>query len=239
MASARFGDDGKSKNGHSVVIRLHYNNVTILLGGDLNIPAENHLLHHHTRLDPEKVTGRRRTRMLAKARKVFESGVAKACHHGSADFTEDFLKAVNPIATVVSSGDEESHSHPRPDALGSFGRYGRGVRPLIFSTELARSSKEAIKSPYRLRAQIRELRQEARQGANQSVRKNALKKLDEITDAMINRSVAVYGMITLRTDGNRVVVAQKLEQPRSNKSKWDIYRLEPDRRGRLSYVSQH
>ena len=28
----RFGDDGRTKNGHSIVIRLHYNNVTMLLG---------------------------------------------------------------------------------------------------------------------------------------------------------------------------------------------------------------
>ena len=177
--------------------------------------------------------------MVTEARKVFEADVLKACHHGSADFTEDFLKAANPIATVVSSGDDESHSHPRPDALGSFGRYGRGTRPLIFSTELARSSKETITSPYRLRARIRELRLEARGGETESIRKNARKKLDKFTDATINRSVAVYGMITLRTDGQRVAIAQKLERPRNNKSKWDIYRLEARRDGRLAYVSRH
>ena len=49
---------------------------------------------------------------------------------------------INASATVVSSGDYESHSHPRPDALGAFGKHGRGERPLIFSTELARSTRE-------------------------------------------------------------------------------------------------
>src|SRR5215207_5961693 len=72
-------------------------------------------------------------------RETFEADVAKACHHGSADFTDLFLRAVNPTAAIVSSGDNESYAHPRPDALGAFGKCGRGSRPLIFSTELARS----------------------------------------------------------------------------------------------------
>ncbi|MCB9514343.1 MAG: hypothetical protein H6694_08530, partial [Candidatus Latescibacteria bacterium] len=69
----------------------------------------------------------------------FQVDVAKSCHHGSADFTVDFMRRVNPFATVISSGDNESYSHPRADALGCAGRYSRGSRPKVFSTELARS----------------------------------------------------------------------------------------------------
>lgn len=87
--------------------------------------------------------------LISSARNVLQSDFAKACHHGSADFSGTFLAAVNPIATVVSSGDEESFAHPRPDALGAYGRAGRGARPLIFSTELSRSSAERIKFPNR------------------------------------------------------------------------------------------
>ncbi len=43
-----FGDVGKTKNGHSIVLRLTYGKVSILLGGDLNIPAEEYLLEHYT-----------------------------------------------------------------------------------------------------------------------------------------------------------------------------------------------
>lgn len=53
----------------------------------------------------------------------------------------DFLEAVKPFATVISSGDNENYSHPRADAIGCAGRYSRGKRPLVFSTELARSYK--------------------------------------------------------------------------------------------------
>src|SRR5919108_748145 len=39
-----FGDHAHSINGHSVVLRLKYNNVRVLLSGDLNIEGEKHLL---------------------------------------------------------------------------------------------------------------------------------------------------------------------------------------------------
>ena len=40
-----------------------------------------------------------------------------------------------------------------------------------------------------------------------------------------DRNVAVYGMITLRTDGERVILAQKIEAPRKASEKWDIHEL--------------
>ncbi len=235
----RLGSDGETKNGHSIVLRLEYGNIRVLLGGDLNIPSQHFLLDHYTGGDSKNVTGRRLEDLIAKARKTFQVDVAKACHHGSADFTEIFLRAVHPVATVISSGDEESHSHPRPDALGSFGLHGRGRRPLIFSTELARSSREIIKNPNRLRREIAELEAKMQNGKTERVRKSAKKKREELLGEVLQRSVAVYGMITMRSDGERVLLAQKLEQPRSKKSKWDIYRLEPDSENRLVYQSKH
>jgi hypothetical protein len=47
---------------------------------------------------------------------------------------------VKPKLTVISSGDNENYGHPQPDLLWSLGKYSRGGRPLIFSTELARST---------------------------------------------------------------------------------------------------
>ncbi|MCU0405332.1 MAG: hypothetical protein MUE99_12380 [Chitinophagaceae bacterium] len=46
---------------------------------------------------------------------------------------------VKPYATVISSGDNESHAHPRADAIGCAGKYSKSKRPLVYSTELARS----------------------------------------------------------------------------------------------------
>ncbi|MCA9468070.1 MAG: hypothetical protein KC643_21865 [Nitrospira sp.] len=237
----RFGDNGKTKNGHSIVLKLVYDKVSLLLGGDLNIPSENYLLQHYTGIDPDTInTANARKAFVTNARKTFGVDIAKACHHGSSDFRELFLQAVDPIATIISSGDEESYSHPRPDALGTFGRHGRGKRPLIFSTELARSTRETIKNPNRLRQEVDEWRAVASDPQKSpSSRERAKKKVDKILDETLTRSVAIYGMITVRTDGKKAIIAQKLEQPRSNKSKWDIYELLPDSNGGLVYTSKH
>ena len=114
-------DEGKTINGHSLVLRITFGTRTFLFGGDLNTRSEEYLMKKYGTQNP------------------FEVDVAKSCHHGSADFTEKFLAMVNPYATVISSGDNEGHAHPRADALGSAGKYSKSIRPLVFSTELARS----------------------------------------------------------------------------------------------------
>ncbi len=115
-------------NGNSVVLRLKYGNNSFLFGGDLNQPAQAYL------------NGRYGTMS------AFAADVNKACHHGSSDFDLDYLKAVAPDATVFSSGDNGSHDHPLPDAMGAAAKHSRGDFPLVFSTELAReTSKTAIK----------------------------------------------------------------------------------------------
>jgi beta-lactamase superfamily II metal-dependent hydrolase len=232
-----FESESKTKNGHSIVFQMRYRNVTLLLGGDLNIPSEKYLLGYHSGLNPEPKTAADEAFLLQVARRTFESDLVKACHHGSGDFMELYLQAINPLATVISSGDNESYSHPRPDALGATGRYSRGPRPLIFSTELARSAKENIKHPYLLQQQIKDLFKQLAAAQTEAEKKAIEKKLTSLV-SQLERSIAIYGMINLRTDGKRVVFAQKLEQPRSNAEKWDVHQLEPGPDGRLRYVSE-
>jgi len=52
-------ETGPTKNGHSVVLRLRYGNLKMLLGGDLNIPSEKLLLGHHTELPIPPTTAAR------------------------------------------------------------------------------------------------------------------------------------------------------------------------------------
>jgi competence protein ComEC len=91
------------------------------------------------------------------------------------------MKEVDPYATVISSGDNESYSHPRADAIGCAGKYSRSKRPLVFSTELARST-------------------------------NAK------TDAV------KYGMINLRCDGDKMIMAQ-MKEAYANGDVWDLYKV--------------
>jgi phosphoribosyl 1,2-cyclic phosphodiesterase len=110
-----------TRNGHSIVLKLLFGKHSFLFGGDLNIPAEQHLLAHYGAENP------------------FRVDVAKACHHGSSDFSIDFLKQIKPQVNVFSSGDNKSFDHPTADAVGAAARWTRGSLPLFFSTELGRA----------------------------------------------------------------------------------------------------
>jgi len=231
------GDPGKTKNGHSIVLRLTIGGVRILLGGDLNIPSENLLMAHHTGLSTPAASAIEHAALVAAARAKFQVEIAKACHHGSADVSLDFLQALNPIATVISSGDDEPYAHPRAEALGAIGACSRGPRPLIFSTELARSTRENIKHPNVLKARLSELPSLIASSTEPKAKAKLEKEHEELLGSL-DRSVAVFGAINLRTDGKRVVLAYKIEAPRRKDKKWDLYTLIPDARGQLRYQSQ-
>jgi hypothetical protein len=66
----------------------------------------------------------------------------------------------------------------------------------------------------------------------------AQKNVDKLL-AEIERSVAVYGAINLRSDGSKVVMAQKVEAPSRVSGQWDTYLLQPDAAGVLRYQSKH
>ena len=109
-------------NGNSVILRLTYGTKEFLFGGDLNQPAQRFLESKFPNMSP------------------FSVDVNKACHHGSSDFELDYVKAVNPDATVFSSGDTGTYDHPLPDAMGTAAKHSKGDFPLVFSTELARET---------------------------------------------------------------------------------------------------
>ncbi|MBA3563113.1 MAG: MBL fold metallo-hydrolase [Gammaproteobacteria bacterium] len=232
-------DAGKTKNGHSVILLVRYRDVRLLLGGDLNTAAEVFLMQQYAGIEHDYPwTAAQQEQMVHAARPFFEADIAKACHHGSSDFTDAFIRTVNAAATVISSGDEESHAHPRPDTLGALGLHGRGARPLLFCTELMRSTREDEGS---LEVEIGRLRErlaeaEGEEDAAEVAGIRAL--LDAHIDKLLERNVTVYGSINLRTDGQRTIMAYKLERERRYANaleKWDIYRLEAEGNGPVVY----
>ena len=120
----KLGRASETINGNSVAVLLEYGKARILLCGDMNEDAENQFLEHCEQETPI-------------------AHVFKANHHGSQDFTTEFLRIIQPWVTVVSSGDQPDYGHPRASLLGSLGRYAPNVieRPLLFSTEIAATFK--------------------------------------------------------------------------------------------------
>jgi hypothetical protein len=233
-----FGDVGKTKNGHSVVVRVRYRGITIFAGGDLNTGSEGLLLKHHAGAATLPKTEAERLALVAAARPKLSADFAKACHHGSGDVSPAFMTAVNPLGTIISSGDDEAFSHPRADTLGVLGKASRGERPGIFCTELARSAPERIKHPRVLQAELDELVAALKKKLTPAQEKKVNASIANLK-RNLERSVAVFGAINLRTDGTRAVVAQKIERPRSPKSAWDIYKFDRTTAGgELTFVSK-
>ncbi|HSL64548.1 MAG TPA: MBL fold metallo-hydrolase [Gaiellaceae bacterium] len=109
-------------NGHSVVFRLTYGKWRFLYAGDLNEQAELDLVDAHRRGEV-----------------ALRAEVLKVPHHGSADFLPEFIDAVAPVVSVVSSGDESARKeyvHPRATLVSALGQHARGAEPLVFVTEL-------------------------------------------------------------------------------------------------------
>ena len=111
------------------MLRVDYGRTRVLLTGDLNRVSQAAILRAYT--------GRRQE---------LQADVAKACHHGSDDVSYEFLQAIRPAVTVISSGDAEGHDHPRAAILAASATTGYlqveadAIKsPLVYCTEIARS----------------------------------------------------------------------------------------------------
>ncbi|MBU1221184.1 MBL fold metallo-hydrolase [Myxococcota bacterium] len=155
-------------NGHSVVFRLKYRNFSCLFTGDLNAESSSFLL------DNLKDS-------------CFSSTVLKVPHHGSGDFDNNFLKAVSPAISIISSGDEETRKeyiHPRANLVSALGRYSSSETPLIFITELVAFFKKE----------------------GESIKKEDLKKDPSERTEFFGFSRSAYGSVKIRTNGKRLLV---------------------------------
>ena len=186
----------KTRNGLSVVLRVDYGDARFLLTGDLNFRSQALLFKH---IPCEE----------------FECDVAKACHHGSEDVSWRFLQAMKPTAVLISSGDNENYAHPRAKLLGWSGAFSRKltkgpdkqyldlkekryISPLIYSTELSRSSK--LWDPHRVfdsnGIPVHDPELQARGRNKKQGRRKPLSRW------MFAENL-IYGLINVRSDGRK------------------------------------
>lgn len=203
-----------TRNGQSVVLRIDFGDVRILMTGDLNFRSQALLLKRWP--DSE-----------------FACHVSKACHHGSDDISWKFLKAMSPIATLFSSGDQETHVHPRALVLGMTGAFAPRLKwnkpqpdgtvktvtqnfaghseeelfaPLLNSTELSRSI--AMRAGYKAftRATGPTGSHVHTEVGDCWLATGATGPFVRLADMRVIENLT-YGLINIRTDGKTVAIA--------------------------------
>lgn len=88
-----------AKNDDSLVVRVHFGNINILLPGDAEKQAEHEILKEN-------------------AGDALQSDILKVGHHGSKNSTTpEFLAAVHPRIGIISVGAANPYGHPSPELL--------------------------------------------------------------------------------------------------------------------------
>lgn len=91
-------DQGESRNDASIVTRLTFGALSVLLTGDAESAAETTMLENGVAL---------------------ESVILKAGHHGAnTSSSAPFLQAVSPQIVIISAGRDNSYGHPHAAMLG-------------------------------------------------------------------------------------------------------------------------
>jgi hypothetical protein len=146
----------------------------MIFAGDLNTQAEQTLVSDHRAGDVDLC-----------------AEVFKVPHHGSAEFSEPFLEAVEPLVSIVSSGDESArkeYMHPRATLMSALGRNGRDSSAVVFVTELVAFFET-----------VGWVRPDATTGVD-----GKAPATDEKDFFAFRRSA--YGLVRVRTDGERLLV---------------------------------
>jgi hypothetical protein len=226
------GNEAVNKNGHSVAVRLDYGDRKLLLAGDLNHKSQKLIMDHYGDTFGAE----------------WKVDVAKACHHGSHEQSFEFLQGLQPLGSVISSGDANTYDHPRAWILGALALVGRVIKhgtegvsrlkaPLVYSTEIARSlNLKKIEQMHRF-SEPQEFKRPEDDPVDVVSGNVTLSKWRVVFDkdsgsAKDNQPAnklrgmkgIVYGLVNVRTDGKRLLFAVRNE----GNSSWAYETIEED-----------
>lgn len=182
---------GHTINGHSVALRLTFGNVRFNLTGDLNREAMA-LMRRNLSVDQ------------------LEAEIVKAPHHGSHDFDFEALKAMSPVVTIISSGDEnvmKEYIHPRATLMAALGKVMRLETGVIFSTELTAffATKDYSMSRRDLADYFAERAEETFTGEELRKLFTGVPREEDPAGLFFAFERKNFGIIHIRTDGERVL----------------------------------
>jgi hypothetical protein len=191
-------------NGHSIGLRLTYGAVRIVMTGDMN-KASMELMAQ--RLTADKLQGE----------------FVKAPHHGSHEFDNEALMSTKPVVAAVSSGDESSryeYMHPRATLMAAMGRSTRSGSGLVFATELAAffAYRNRCHTADELADWFSLHKDETFTGAQLRTMFNRARPKDGEPQGFAGFERTNFGIIHLRTDGERVLVFTHSGKARLNEA---------------------
>jgi hypothetical protein len=187
-----FDDKAHTINGNSLVFRLTHDIVRTFFSGDLNEEGSDHLLS------------------FPGAALQLNAHVFKTPHHGSHEYSQQLFNSVNPMISIVSSGDSPDHGHPRAVFLGALGLAGRGGQPLMFSTEIAATFID-----------VGDAEAVATAGITEPITFGELDFSTSQANAIARRRFKkiLPGIINVRTDGQRLFAFRRVQQS----YQWESY----------------
>lgn len=119
--------------------------------------------------------------------------IFKVPHHGSDDVSRPFIERVEPLISIISAGDEDArrdYLHPRANLLAMLGQARRGAEPVVFVTNLAAFDRWAGEAFY-------------------AFKDGEGWRADLERGVFYARERTSYGIIHVRTDGERLLVVRR------------------------------